>query len=264
MKTTGILFIGLILIGCSSTKKTAIKPITFAENSVIAHRGAWKLNNFPQNSIASLKQAIALKCTGSEFDVRMTADDSLIINHDPHFNNLAIETTNYADLAAFKLSNGEKLPTLREYIKAGITNNRSTRLVCEIKPSEISKERGQLIATKVVELFRQLKAQQMVAYISFDYDILKKIIELDPKVSTQYLEDNKSIEQLKADGIGGADYYFWSYKDHLELIESAKKHGLTLNAWTVNESVDMDWFIAREFDFMTTDEPELLLEKLKK
>ena len=264
MKIINIVFIGLILIGCSSTKKTGIKPITFAENSVIAHRGAWKLNNFPQNSIASLKQAIALKCTGSEFDVRMTADDSLIINHDPHFNNLIIETTNYADLAAFKLSNGEKLPTLREYILAGVTNNQSTRLVCEIKPSEISKERGQLIATKVVDLFRQLHAQQTVSYISFDYDILKKIIELNPTAKTQYLEDNKSIEQLKADGIRGSDYFFWSYKDHPELIESAKQHGLTLNAWTVNESADMDWFIAREFDFMTTDEPELLLEKLKK
>lgn len=91
-----------------------------------------------------------------------------------------------------------------------------------------------------------------------------KIIELDPNASTQYLEDNKSIEQLKADGIGGADYYFWSYKDHPELIESAKKFGLTLNAWTINEAADMDWLIAHNFDFITTDEPELLLEKLKK
>ena len=264
MKIIGILFIGLIIIGCSSTKKTAIKPITFAENSVIAHRGAWKLNNLPQNSIASLKQAIALKCTGSEFDVRMTADDSLVVNHDPHFNNLPVETTNYAELAAFKLSNGEKLPTLREYIIAGLANNRATRLVCEIKPSEISKERGQRTATKAVALFHQLNAQQMVAYISFDYDILKKIIELNPKASTQYLEDNKSIEQLKADGIGGADYFFWSYKDHPELIESAKKHGLTLNAWTINETADMDWLISHNFDFITTDEPEMLLEKIKK
>jgi len=264
VKIIANLFIGLILIGCSSTKKTGIKPINFAENSVIAHRGAWKLNNFPQNSIASLKQAIALKCTGSEFDVRMTADDSLIINHDPHFNDLVIESTNYDDLATFKLSNGEKLPTLREYILAGITNNQSTRLVCEIKPSEISKERGQLIATKVVDLFRQLKAQHMVAYISFDYDILKKIIELNPTAKTQYLEDNKSIEQLKSDGISGADYYFWSYKDHPELIESAKKQGLTLNAWTINETADMDWLITHNFDFITTDEPEMLLEKLKK
>jgi glycerophosphoryl diester phosphodiesterase len=264
VKIIAILFIGLILIGCSSTKKTAITPINFAENSVIAHRGAWKLNNFPQNSIASLKNAIALKCTGSEFDVRMTADDSLIINHDPYFNNLPVETTNYADLATFKLSNGEKLPTLREYILAGVANNQATRLVCEIKPSEISKERGQLIATKVVDLFCQLNAQQLVVYISFDYDMLKKIIAINPKAVTQYLEDDKSFEQLKADGITGADYFFWSYKDHPELIENAKKHHIVLNTWTVNEASDLDWFVTNGFDFITTDEPEMLLEKLKK
>ncbi len=264
IKATTFLIILITAIGCYSAKTTVGNAVVFAENSVIAHRGAWKQHNFPQNSIASLKQAIALKCTGSEFDVRMTADDSLVINHDPHYNNLEVEKTNYADLLAFKLSNGEKLPTLREYILAGLENNYSTRLVCEIKPSEISKERGQLIATKVVGLFRQLKAQHMVAYISFDYDILKKIIELDPKSSTQYLEDNKSLEQLKSDGVHGADYFFWSYKDHPELIESAKQHNLTLNAWTVNESADMDWFIPYNFDFITTDEPEMLLEKLKK
>ncbi|PKP13721.1 MAG: glycerophosphodiester phosphodiesterase [Bacteroidetes bacterium HGW-Bacteroidetes-3] len=264
MKAKAVLIILIISVGCSSAKKAVSNKITFAENSVIAHRGAWKQNGFPQNSIASLQQAIALKCTGSEFDVRMTADDTLVINHDPHYNNLEIEKTNYADLLAFKLSNGEKLPTLREYILAGIENNQSTRLVCEIKPSGINKERGQRIATKVVDLFRQLNAQHLVVYISFDYDILKKIIGVNPTAKTQYLEDNKSMDQLKADGITGADYFIWSYKDHPEMIESAKTHQLTLNAWTVNEAADMDWFITNGFDFITTDEPALLLERLQK
>ncbi|HQG57143.1 MAG TPA: glycerophosphodiester phosphodiesterase family protein, partial [Bacteroidales bacterium] len=45
---------------------------------VIAHRGAWKKNGHPQNSIASLRNAIELKVDGSEFDVRITSDDSLV------------------------------------------------------------------------------------------------------------------------------------------------------------------------------------------
>ena len=45
-------------------------------------------------------------------------------------------------------------------------------------------------------------------YISFSYDILKKIVKLNPKAETQYLDGNKSPEQLKADGISGADYHF--------------------------------------------------------
>jgi len=153
--------------------------------------------------------------------------------------------------------------TLREYIKAGKENNNSTRLVCEIKPSEISKERGQIIATKTVQLVEKLKAGQMVVYISFDYDILKKIMELNPKASTQYLEDDKSIEQLKKDGISGADYHFSSFKDHPEWIKDAKKNNITLNAWTVNNAVDMDWLLLNGFNFITTNEPELLFERIK-
>ncbi|MGB4576894.1 MAG: glycerophosphodiester phosphodiesterase family protein [Paludibacter sp.] len=79
-------------------------------------------NNLSENPIASLKQAIKLKCAGSEFDVRMTADNVLIIHHDPDYNKLSIEKTNYVDLVSFLLSNGEKLPAFREYILAGIKN----------------------------------------------------------------------------------------------------------------------------------------------
>lgn len=251
------------MVSCSSTTKTVTTKITFYNNPVIAHRGAWKKNNLPQNSIASLKQAIALKCAGSEFDVRMTSNDSLVINHDPLYNNLQIEKTNYSDLLAFKLSNGEKLPTLREYILTGIKNNHSTRLICEIKPSDISKERAISIATKVLQVTKELNAQEMMVFISFDYEILKTIKALNPKVATQYLEDNKSFEQLKQDGISGADYYFSSFKDHPEWIKNAKKNGILLNSWTIDEASDMDWLILNGFNFITTNEPELLIEKIK-
>jgi len=238
--------------------------VSFADNSVVAHRGAWKKNNLPENSIAALKHAIELKCTGSEFDVRMTADGELIINHDPEYNKLPIEKTKFKDLAVFKLTNGEKLPTLEEYIKAGLKNNSSTRLVCEIKPSEISKERGKVIAGKVVDLVKKMNAQHMVVYISFDYDILKKVKVLDPESITQYLEGDKSPAQLKSDGISGADYHYSVFVSHPEWIEMAKKNNIALNAWTVNAAPEMDWLIANNFDFITTNEPEILMERIKK
>lgn len=263
-KVVSVLLILVFFAMNSFTGKTPKSGIQFAENPVVAHRGAWKKNNLPQNSIASLKRAIELKCTGSEFDVRMTSDDVLVINHDPEYNKLPVEKTKYSDLLAFKLSNGEKLPTLQEYIKAGLKNNNTTRLVCEIKPSEISKQRGKEIAERVVQMVHKLKAEQMIVYISFDYDILNRIIETDPKANTQYLEGDKSPEQLKADGIKGADFHFSVYTGHPEWIEMARKNNITLNAWTVNEAADMDWLIGNHFDFITTNEPELLLERIKK
>lgn len=239
------------------------QPIRFADNPVVAHRGAWKKNNLPENSIAALKEAIRLNCTGSEFDIHMTADDTLIINHDPHYNNLLVESTTYRELVKTPLSNGEKLPTLREYIRAGLENNKSTMLVCEIKPSRISKERGKMIASKVVQLVRDMKAQNMVMYISFDYDMVLKIREVDPNAHVQYLNGEKSPEQLKADNVSGLDYHYSVFRKEPGWIGSAKQLGLALNVWTVNDAPGLEYFLSQGFQYITTNEPELLFEIIK-
>ena len=248
----------IFLLSCTANKQT-MQSFQFAPNPVVAHRGAFKKNGFPENSIAALKEAIRLNCTGSEFDVRMTADDSLIINHDPDYHQLDIEKSSYRELSAYKLSNGEMLPTLRQYLLAGSENNKSTRLVLEIKPSA-TQERGQQIAEKVWQLVKELNVESLVVYISFDYQILKKLLDLDRNVSTQYLNGDISPEQLKADGIRGADYHLSVFQKHPEWIASAKKAGILLNAWTVNSEKDIRWLLENKFDYITTNEPELALD----
>ena len=233
------------------------------KNAVVAHRGAWKKNNLQENSIAALRYAIELKLPGAEFDVWRTAADSLVINHDAHYNKWPIEETNYADLIKFKLSNGEKLPTLNEYILEGKRNNKHTLLVCEIKPSQISKERGRMTALKVVETVKKLKAEKITCYISFDYEILKQIRQVDNKTSLQYLEGNKSPKEVKLDNISGIDYHYSVFKKHPEWIKEAKENNITLNAWTVNDVEVMDWIIENNFDYITTNEPELLIQRLE-
>lgn len=260
MKKHYLLIVPIILGGCSSTKMTTAK---FAENPVVAHRGAFKKNGFPENSIASLKEAIRLGCTGSEFDIRMTADDSLVINHDPHYNKLDIEKTGYADLIKTPLSNGEKLPTLHEYIIAGLNNNTKTRLVFEIKPSGISKARALQVTDKVIATVRQFNAQKMAVYISFDYDVTKRVHELEPKAPVQYLNGDVAPAQLRKDGINGADYHISVFTKNPGWIKEAKENKIALNAWTVNKKEDMEWLLKEGFDFITTNEPEMLLEVLR-
>ena len=252
--------VACILMFSCTTVQSKKSSVFFADNPVVAHRGAFKKNGFPENSIASLKEAIRLGCTGSEFDVRMTADDSLIIMHDPHYQSKNIETTTYSELAQTPLSNGEQLPTLRAYLTAGLTNNRQTKLVVEIKPSPGGKERGEKIAEKVVALVRELNASRMVGYISFDYNILKKIRALDAAAETQYLNGDRTPEQLKEDGMSGADYHFSVFRKNESWITTAQQLALVLNAWTVNSKTDMEWFLSKRFNYITTDEPELLLD----
>ena len=253
--------VALSATACSVTKNSS--KIKFADNPVVAHRGAYKLNNFPENSIASLQQAIKLKCTGSEFDVWMTADDSLVIHHDPDYNKLVIEKTNFDELRKYPLSNGEPLPSLREYLIAGKKDNKTTRMVLEIKPSKISKERGIRVADKVIQLVHELNCTNLMVYISFDYDIMKHIHAIEPKAITQYLNGDVSPAALKADGISGADYHFSVFAKNPAWIAEAKKNNIHLNAWTVDDSTNMRRLLDSGFNFITTNQPEMLFEILK-
>lgn len=237
--------------------------MTKTYNPVVAHRGAWKERKLPKNSIGALKNAIALKCQGSEFDVRMTKDEVLIINHDEDHHSLDIEQTNYIDLVKFPLSNGEKLPTLEEYMKAG--KNELTHMIVEIKPSPQGSTHGRYIAQKVYNVIKKLKLVTKSTFISFDLEILKKLIDIDKNLSTQYLNGDKSPTEIKSSGMSGIDYHYSIFKTHHpEWIEEAKKLKLELNTWTVNDSVDLEFFINKKFDQITTNEPELLKRILDK
>jgi glycerophosphoryl diester phosphodiesterase len=86
--------ITLLSIVCAVT----VSAQNFRQNCVVAHRGAWKNTGHPQNSLASFRAAAEMGCHGSECDVHLTADDSLVVTHDVTYNGLEIEHAKYADL----------------------------------------------------------------------------------------------------------------------------------------------------------------------
>jgi glycerophosphoryl diester phosphodiesterase len=136
--------------------------------------------------------------------------------------------------------------------------------VLEIKPSPAGKERGQLIAERVVEMIRLCGVERITEYISFDFAILKKVQSLQPSALTHYLNGEKAPDEIKKEGISGIDYNISVYRKNPEWIKQAKTLGLVLNVWTVNDPDQLDWCINQSFDFITTNEPEYLLDRLKK
>ncbi len=134
------------------------------------------------------------------------------------------------------------------------------RLVLEIKPG-ISKERAKIIAGKAWHGQRTGRLHLWIAYISFDYEMLKELCRAqDPPASLQFLDGNIAPVQLKADGMNGADYHFSVFKKNPHWIKEAKEQGIALNAWTVNDEETMQWLIKEGFDFITTNEPERLIQ----
>ncbi|MBE7178914.1 MAG: glycerophosphodiester phosphodiesterase [Mucilaginibacter polytrichastri] len=234
----------------------------FEKNKVIAHRGAWKEKDLPENSLASLKEASKIGCTGSEFDVHMTADSVIVVNHDPEFKGMKIEESTYSQLLTKKHENGESIPTLEAYLKAGLAQQR-TKLILEIKASKISKQRTLALTDKVLKMVSDLQAQAWVEYISFDDDALRHVLQVTPEVRVQSLDGKMSPEQLKSDRFYGADYHFSVYQKQPGFIKEAHDRGIKINAWTVNEEKDMREMLEKGADFITTNFPNLLLRITK-
>ncbi|MBX2895531.1 MAG: glycerophosphodiester phosphodiesterase [Cyclobacteriaceae bacterium] len=230
---------------------------------VIAHRGAWKNTNVPENSIAALQNAIALKCYGSEFDVHLSADSVPFVLHDHSIQDIYIEKTNAAELSNIKLSNGEVLPTLESYLLAG-KNQNQTRLILEIKTSQLGKARSLASTKKCVELVNKLGVASITDYIAFDFDVCLEVKKLAPQAHVQYLNGDKTPEQLAAAGLSGFDYHYSILQKNENWLADAHQRKLSTNAWTVNDETIMQWLIDRNVGMITTNEPEKLIRLLSK
>lgn len=233
----------------------------FSQTKVIAHRGAFKAQNLPENSIEALTEAARLGCFASEFDVHITKDGKLIVNHDDDINGLIISETNFDELNKNKLSNGQSIPTLENYLMHG-KNFPEMRLVLEVKKSKQS-EMTIEAARKSVELVKKLKLEHQVDYITFDFEAGKLIAELNPNANVAYLEGDKTPAEAKSAGYNGLDYHYSVYQKNPNWIREAHNLGMTINAWTVNEEADMKRLIDEKADFITTNEPELLIKLLQ-
>lgn len=233
----------------------------FIRNKVIAHRGAFKNTHVPENSLAALNHAVRLGCEGSEFDVQLSADSVIFVNHDDHIQGLTLAKTASKQLAALQLSNGEALPTLEAYLKEGMKQYK-TKLILEIKPSILGTAHSLVLTEKVVNLVASLKAEAWVDYISFDHQVCKALLKLAPYARVSYLKGDKAPETLAAEGMYGLDYHYSVLQKNPEWIAEAKAKNLTINVWTVNDEAMMDWLLKENADFITTNEPELLLKKI--
>ncbi len=229
---------------------------------ICAHRGFWKCEEAgnAQNSIASLRLAQENGFWGSEFDVHLTADDVVVVNHDPSLNGISIRKHTYRRLLKTKLPNGERIPTLGEYLKQGAQS--SCMLVLEIKPQKTVHKTLKLAKACVEELRRhQLLDPSRVMFISFSFEACCWIAEELPGFGNQYLEGDKDPETVHAAGINGIDYEYGVFHKHPDWVERAHALGMEVNVWTVDNEREMKYLSELGVDVITTNRP-LLLRKV--
>ena len=236
-------------------------PARVAKPRVIAHRGYHK-DGAAQNSVAALAKAQELGIYGSEFDVWITADGKVVINHDSTVpgSSLVIENVNYDQIKDLTLANGEKLPTLDDYLEQA-TKNADTKLILEIKRHSSAANNARA-ADAVIEAVKAKGLTDRVEYIAFDYTTCKRIVNALPGAMVQYLNGDLAPAAVRQAGIGGIDYRFSAYSGNPGWVKEAHANGMVTNVWTVDTVQDMMTCIAWGMDFITTNNPETLKELL--
>lgn len=226
---------------------------------ICAHRGFWQCQEARncQNSLASLQQAQAHGFWGSEFDVHLTADSVVVVNHDPDFRGIPIHSSTYRQLLTRRMPNGESIPTLDQYLTQGAQS--ACMLVLEIKPQPTVEATLTLAEAcrKLLEGHGLLDPSR-VMFISFSYDACKWVAQHLPGFGNQYLEGKVDPETLHADGIAGLDYHYIAFHKHPDWVQRAHDLGMQVNVWTVDDAAEMRYLMDLGVDVITTNKPLLL------
>ncbi len=247
-----ILSTSLLLVTCGAMQAQKTR--------VIAHRGFWKTDGSAQNSIASLVKADSIGCYGSEFDVWLTSDNQLVVNHDATFKGVNMQKSTAQECTAVILDNGEPLPTLKQYLETA--KGLKTRLILELKAHKTPEQETRAVEG-IVKMVKDMGLENRMEYITFSRHATKEFIRLAPQgTPVYYLEGDLTPKELKEWGCAGPDYHYSVFKKHPEWITECHNLGLKVNAWTVNDIKDMKWLIKHGVDFITTNEPILLEDVL--
>ncbi|MBO1363497.1 hypothetical protein JHU38_06880 [Prevotella sp. A2931] len=228
---------------------------------IIAHRGYWDTEGSAQNSIASLMKADSIHCYGSEFDIHVTADGRLVINHDDTIDGIVIEDAKWKDIIDRKLVNGERRPLLHEYLAAG--KNCTTRLVLEIKAHK-SEKKENLCVDEAVKAVKVSGIADRVDYISFSKNVCRRLAKKLKGANIAYLNGDATPDEVRSWGCNGIDYHYKVLKKHPEWIRRSHELGMTVNVWTVNKPKDIKYFIEAGVDFITTNNPVEGLQQIGK
>ncbi len=241
-----------------------VAPLAGSEALVIAHRGASAVA--PENTAASIREAIRLGAKVVEFDVRTTRDGVLVLFHDKELDRLAgrpgsieeldWETVRGLDVGAWFGGGsfaGESVPRFDEAVRLCLEGG-AVPLI----------EHKTGAADAYAEVIRSLDAADRVIVQSFDWKFLRAFREEMPSVrigalGSKELDDARlaDLADLRPDWVG------WSFKDFGGAnLRRLREIGAKVALWTVNDPEAAAAFVEMGVDAIITDVPDKVAERL--
>lgn len=261
----------LAATACGSAKKITVNPDSnfpaINQNgkiAVVAHRGFWNCDEggHSENSLAALKAAQNNGFWGCECDIHITADDVIIVNHNDDIDGKLIWDHKYSDFDRDLLPNGEKRPTLEQFLQQ-TRKCRNTVLVIEFKIQK-NRDREDLMVDKTVEMLKKygLYDPNRIAFISFGRHMCQKIASEHPQFINQFLSGKVAPSVMAEEKINGIDYHYSNFQLWPDFVAQAHQLGMSVNAWTVDKEKPVREMIELGVDAITTNKPLMVRELL--
>lgn len=105
---------------------------------------------------------------------------------------------------------------------------------------------------------------EKVMFISFSYHICRRMAQLLPGFTVQYLRSEKSPSTVLKGGVNGINYNYRILNLSPRWVRNARRLGMSTNAWTVNNEESMKKMLRMGIDYLTTDNPVMARNLLSK
>lgn len=258
---------------------------------VQGHRGA--RGHLPENTLAGFELALKMGVTTLELDVGVTKDGVVVVHHDRGLNPAIargpdgnwvdratpIHSLTFAELQRYDVGrlrpgseygshfpaqkplDGARVPRLADLFRAApaarfnIEPKMDADALQETLPPEP-------FARALIAEIRKAGAEDRTTVQAFHWPLLK-VVERETKMKTVYCTEGAGSDPRRVHGAGGK---IWSPDFQTltaEKIAAARKWGMWITVWTVNEPADIDRMISVGVDGMASDYPDRVLEALK-
>ncbi|HEU4368644.1 MAG TPA: glycerophosphodiester phosphodiesterase family protein [Methylomirabilota bacterium] len=262
-----LILLGALVMAASSAAGPAVQ--------VAAHRGGALL--WPENSLLAFRNAVGLGVELLETDVHLTADDQLIVLHDPTLDRTTtgrgpVRDARLAELAPLRLRGAgatptdEPIPTLAQVLDL-VASARGVGLLLEIKVDAVGR-RYPGIEEKTLAMVRERGLLDRTPIMAFQPETVRRVRELEPAARTVLLVSRGRTERERAnppDAVrlareAGAA---WLGINHRlldsDVIAAARRAGVSVAAWTVNQESDIRRVLDLGVDVVISDQPDLAL-----
>ncbi len=223
---------------------------------IMGHRGASAYE--PENTLRSVKRALAMGVAAVELDVQLTRDGRLAVIHDETLHRTtngrgAVRDFSLAELKRLDAGQGEPIPSLEEVWD--LVKGRA-HLIVELKQPEA--------APALLRFFREHEAWDGARVISFWHPALKLLKEQEPRLHTGVL-----LVGCPADPVGLAQaaladslmlQYAYVTRD---LVAAANKAGLPVFVWNIDDIETVKPYLAMDLEGIGSNRPDVLIEYLR-